>query len=122
VLVARTNALGLLAARDGLTQWAASAVGPSPCLLGLVLVADAPGRLPAALKDLATVVAGGAPRVWHVPWLESWRVGAPVTEALPRSVRKTVSEISSLAAAIPEAAQPEREKAYRNELADDEGA
>jgi hypothetical protein len=98
IVVARTNVRGLLAAQVGLTQWAASGVGPSARLVGLVLIADAPGKLPAPLRDLAHVVAGGAPRVWHVPWIEAWRLGDPVTERMPRPVSKLVGQLRSLAA------------------------
>lgn len=98
VVVARTSARGLLAARTALTQWAGSGAGPSARLLGLVLVADAPGKLPAPLRDLAHVVGGGAPRVWHLPWVEAWRLGEPVTERVPRPVSKLVSHLRSLTA------------------------
>lgn len=98
VVVARTNVRGLLAARSALTQWAASGSGSSARLVGLVLVADAPGKLPAGLRDLAKVVGGGAPRVWEVPWLDGWRLGDPVVEGIPRSVSKLVSDLRSLAA------------------------
>ncbi len=98
VLAARTNVRGLLAARTALTQWAASSAGESVRLLGLVLVADAPGKVPAPIRDLAKVVGGGAPRVWHVPWVEAWRLGDPVTERTPRAVSKLVSQLRSLAA------------------------
>lgn len=101
VLVARTNAHGLLAARTALTQWAASAAGGSAQLLGLVLISDAPGKQPAALRDLSKVVAGGSPRVWEVPWNESWRLGDPVTERVPRPVSKIVSQLRSLTATVP---------------------
>ena len=98
VVVARTNVRGLLAARTALTQWAASGAGKSAQLLGLVLVADAPGKLPAPIRDLAKVVGGGAPRVWEVPWVEAWRLGDPVTERHPQPISKLVSELRSLAA------------------------
>lgn len=98
VVVARTNVRGLLAAQVALTQWAASGAGPSARLVGLLLIADAPGKLPAPLRDLAHVVAGGAPRVWHVPWIEAWRLGDPVTEHMPRPVSKLVGQLRSLAA------------------------
>lgn len=74
VLLARTSAAGLLAARTALIQWAAGDT-PAVQLLGLVLSADAPGRLPKPLRDLAHQVGGGAPRVWHLPWVEEWRTG-----------------------------------------------
>ena len=98
VVVARTNVRGLLAARTALTQWAAAGAGSSVRLVGLVLVADAPGKLPSPLRDLATVVGGGAPRVWEVPWVEGWRLGDTPTERVPRSVSKLVSQLRSLAA------------------------
>jgi len=75
VLVARTHAAGLLAAQRALTEWAAGSAGAVQ-LLGLVLQADAPGRLPAPLRDLSRHVAGGAPRTWSLPWVEAWRLGA----------------------------------------------
>lgn len=106
ILVARTNVHGLLAARAALTQWAASGSGESARLLGLVLVADAPGKLPAPLRDLAKVVGGGAPRVWDVPWVEAWRLGDPVTERVPRPVSKLVRQLRSLAAPAIAGAEP----------------
>lgn len=106
VVVARTNVRGLLAARTALTQWAASGAGESVRLLGLVLVADAPGKLPPPIRDLAKVVGGGAPRVWDVAWNEPWRLGDPVTERVPRAVSKLVSQLRSLAATAVAAADP----------------
>ena len=73
VLVARTHASGLRAAQAAATEWAAGLVPVR--LLGLVLIADAPGRTPRALRDLAQLVAGGVPTVWRLPWHEPWRLG-----------------------------------------------
>ncbi len=61
VLVARTSAGALQAAARATTQWAAGGV-PQVDLLGLVLVADRPGRLPGSC-GLQELVAGGAPPV-----------------------------------------------------------
>ncbi len=108
VVVARTNVRGLLAARTALTQWAASGAGESARLLGLVLVADAPGKLPTPIRDLAKVVGGGAPRVWVVPWVEAWRLADPMTERVPRSVSKLVSNLRSLSASALAEADPSR--------------
>ena len=96
VVVARTSFRGLTAAKSAAKQWAAGLVG-RPHLLGLVLVADAPGRLPRPLRDLAKVVAGGYPRVWNVPWIESWRLGEEVTpDSAPREVRRLVDDLRTL--------------------------
>lgn len=75
VLTARTSYAGLSAARAAATQWAARDTPPVH-LLGLVLIADAPGRLSKPLRELAELVAGGVPRKWDLPWVEAWRVGA----------------------------------------------
>jgi hypothetical protein len=76
VLVCRSHASGLLHAQAALTQWAAGLVLGVE-LLGLVVVADAPGRLPKPLRDLTDLVTGGAPRAWRVGWQEKWRQGNP---------------------------------------------
>ena len=92
VLTARTSAAGLLAAQAALRQWAA---GDAPVdLAGLVLLADAPGRLPRPLRDLAGLVAGGAPRCWSIPWIEAWRLGEPhLTGDVTRLIRDLTAVI-----------------------------
>lgn len=96
VIVARTSARGLLAARSAAKQWAAGLVSGAE-LLGLVLVADAPGRLPRPLRDLGKVVSGGYPRTWHVPWIESWRLGEqPVPDVAVREVRRLVDDLRTI--------------------------
>ncbi|MGW9114524.1 DUF6668 family protein [Microbacterium sp. NPDC055683] len=96
VLVARSNMRGLRAAQAAATQWAAGLV-PHVEVLGLVLVADAPGRLPRPLRDFAQVVSGGVPRTWSLPWIEAWRLGEPVAlPDAPREVRRLVDELSAL--------------------------
>lgn len=96
VLTARTSMGGLLAAQAAATQWAAGVV-PHVDLLGLVLVADAPGRIPKALRAFGQVVRGGAPREWSVPWIESWRLGESLAlDAAPREVRRLVEELHAL--------------------------
>ena len=62
VLVARTHAHGLRAAQSAIREWAAG--DARVLLLGLVLIADAPGRLPHTLRQLADLIAGGVPAVW----------------------------------------------------------
>lgn len=92
VLVARTHAHGLTAAQHAIREWAAGDV--EVLLLGLVLIADAPGRLPSALRQLAALVAGGVPAVWSLPWIEAWRVGEPPgPQNAPKVVRQLLEDL-----------------------------
>ncbi len=77
VLVARTHEAGLRAAQAAARQWAAGMLPPQVELIGLVLTADAPGKLPRQLHDLARLVAGGVPRTFQVGWHEELRLGSP---------------------------------------------
>jgi hypothetical protein len=99
VLIARSSGRGLRAAQAAATQWAAG-LAPNVEVLGLVIVADAPGRLPRPLRELAQLVSGGVPRTWTVPWVESWRLGEPVAlDSAPREVRRLVDELTALVTA-----------------------
>ena len=99
LLVARTHASGLRAAQAAAIEWAAGLV--SVRLLGLVLIADAPGRPPRALRDLAQLVAGGVPAVWRLPWHEPWRLGEPITaSSAPPAARVLLEAVAELAAPV----------------------
>jgi hypothetical protein len=108
VLVARTHCHGLKAAQLAIRDWAAG--GVPVLLLGLVLIADAPGRLPHALRELAGLIAGGAPAVWSLPWIEAWRVGDPPGPAnAPKVVRRLLEDLRAMTEA------PASVNAHRNE-------
>lgn len=95
LLVARTSAYGLSSARTAAQEWAASTT-PNVDLFGLVLVPDAPGRLPRPLRELAQLVGGGVPRVWLLPWHEPWRLGQPVTpESAPPAYKKLAGDVGA---------------------------
>jgi hypothetical protein len=81
LLVARTSVGALELVQDAARQHAIGA-WPDVELVGLALLADAPGRLPGRVAALADLVCGAFPRVWLVPWLEEWRVAAR-NEPLP---------------------------------------
>ena len=100
VLVARTNAHGLRAAQRAAIEWASGSVAVE--LHGLVLIADAPGRLPKPLRDYAHVVAGGMPRVWRLPWVEAWRLGEPVcAETAPKAVTAILDDLRDVCLPAP---------------------
>lgn len=102
VLVARTNYAGLVAAQRAATEWASDTLNGRVDLAGLVLMADAPGRLPKELRDLEQVVAGGVPRTWVLPWVNGWRFAPPTTaDTLPREFRQLFADISLTLQAFP---------------------
>ena len=95
VLVARTHAHGLRAAQSAIREWAAG--DAQVLLLGLVLIADAPGRLPHCLRQLADLIAGGIPAVWSLPWIEAWRVGEPpAPHNAPKVVRRLLEDLRAM--------------------------
>lgn len=98
LLVARTSTHGLERARDLARQHTANSSGlAETCradvqLAGLVLVADAPGRLPTRIAGLANLVSGAFSRCWQVPWLPQWRLASadqplPVHPEVTRLIR-----------------------------------
>lgn len=96
VLVARTSMKGLRSAQAAATQWASGLVSETN-VLGLVLVADAPGKLPRPLRDFARLVSGGVPRTWSIPWIDSWRMGEdPSTSDIPRDLRRLTTDLNRL--------------------------
>ncbi len=100
VVVARTSASGLQAAQAILTQWADGGAGGAH-LLGLILIDDAPRRLPKPLADLARIIGGGAPRTWRIAWNPAWRCGEPVIPdgpTTPPAVKRMAAELRGLLA------------------------
>lgn len=96
VLVARSSAGGLQAVQHAAQQWASRMVTGVE-LLGLVVVADAPGRRPRALRDLLQLVSGTVPRLWEVPWVEQWRLGEPPAAHLPKECAPLARDLARLA-------------------------
>jgi len=99
LLVCRSHARGLTAAAEAAQQWASTSMDWLN-LLGLVVVADAPGRLPSELRRQVRVVAGAVPRTWHIKWLPELRLGDvrsehPTVVALRESIAPLVDEIPS---------------------------
>lgn len=92
LLVSRSSAHGLYALQTALQQWAAAET-PSVELLGVVVIADAPGKLPKPLDSLLRVVGGGAPRLWRLPWDPAMRLN---TESEPVRMRKSARLLRNL--------------------------
>lgn len=99
LLVARTSVSALEWARDAARQHAAGGCRDVE-LVGLVLLADAPGRLPGRVAELADLVCGAFGRVWLVPWLQEWRLAA-LTEPLPAhpEVTRLIEDLQALTGA-----------------------
>ncbi|KRE76589.1 DUF6668 family protein [Arthrobacter sp. Soil763] len=97
LLVCRADMRGLTAARSALTQWAAGAA-PAVDLLGLAVLADAPGKTPKALRDFTAIVGGGAPRLWTLPWVEAWRHEDTPSVPPAREYQRFTTNIAALVA------------------------
>lgn len=76
VLVCRSSARGLLAAQQFARAFRDGEAGDTT-LLGLLVVADVPGRVPPALRRLERLVSAAVPAVWQVPWVAQWRLEPP---------------------------------------------
>ena len=100
LLVCRADMSGLTAARSALTQWASGAA-PGLDLLGLAVLADAPGKTPKELRGFASIVGGGAPRLWKLPWVESWRFGHSTTVPTAREYQRFITDLATLATGTP---------------------
>lgn len=95
VLVARSSASGLRAAQEAARQWASGMV-TGVDLLGLVVVADAPGKRPKVLRNLSRLVSGAVPRLWEIPWVEPWRLGEPPSTHLPKECVPLARDLTRL--------------------------
>lgn len=96
LLVCRADMRGLVTARSALTQWASGAA-PEIDLLGLAVLADAPGKTPKVLRDFTAIVGGGAPRLWTLPWVEAWRHGESTAPPTAREYQRFITDIAALA-------------------------
>lgn len=96
LLVCRADMRGLTAAQSALTQWASGAA-PAVDLLGLAILADAPGKTPKPLRDFSAIVGGGAPRFWTLPWVEAWRHGDSTTPPTGRDYQRFITDVAALA-------------------------
>ena len=91
ILVARTHAGGIRAASRALDAMREGRHPAGMTLVGVVLVADAPGFLPRPLVRRIRVLRAAA-QVWRVPWMPQWRLGKP-TDRLPSQVSRLATMV-----------------------------
>lgn len=94
VIVARTSARGLEAARHAVTDWASGAVDFD--LVGLVLMGDAPGKLPDTLRAQVRQLSGAAPVTWVVKYLPSLRTAATPDPTAPAGATRSLRSIKKI--------------------------
>jgi len=95
VVVCRSNAAGLVAAGRLLHDHR-----DMPAL-GVVVVADASGRLPRLLARRVRLLDGVAGTVWRMPWVEEWRRRGPSSGLPPPGVVRVLEQLTAAVRAAP---------------------
>lgn len=95
LLVARTHAAGLMAVSQALAGYHAREHSSGPYLAGIVLVPDAPGRIPKPLRRRITVLES-AVMVHRLPWVAAWRLTDNTTDARIAESLRAFAERASL--------------------------
>lgn len=95
VVVARTTATSMNAARECAAAVFGGRVSGVECV-GLVLVADQPGRLPRELARQRALTESVFPAVWRLPYSQAIRLGR---EDPQLAAHKAIQELRSLASA-----------------------
>ncbi len=82
-LVCRSSQRGLSAAQDHARQFRDGELRQRLDLLGVIVSADGPGRVPPPLRRLEKLLSGATPILGEIPWQPAWRLGPaqPPTEA-----------------------------------------
>ncbi len=83
VLVCRGNQRGLSSAQEYARTYRDRELGAHLDLLGVIVSADAPGRVPPPLRRLERLLAGAVPILGRVPWEPTWRLGPPTADGEP---------------------------------------
>lgn len=94
VLVCRDHERGLSAASTAMRQWVSGAT-PPVTVWGLVIMADAPGRLPKTLAAQRRRLTGTTERTFALPFVEPWRCGDYAAEHHPRELKRLIKELDS---------------------------
>ena len=101
VLCARTNFWGMTAAMNVAGQWEAAGLRDRVEMpLGLVLIADRPGRLPRHLEAFARHLESATDHTWWLPWVDAWAAGeVPSAANSPKEAHALRLGISAAVAA-----------------------
>ena len=83
VLVCRSSQRGLSAAQHHARHFRDGELRQRLDLLGVIVSADAPGRVPPPLRRLQKLLSGAVPILGEIPWQPAWRLGPaqPLAEA-----------------------------------------
>ncbi|QKD79432.1 MULTISPECIES: DUF6668 family protein [Actinomyces] len=92
LIAARTSVRGIEAAQRAAMQWARGDIDAD--LVGVAWMADAPGRLPRALRSRLSLVTGAFPESFRVPWVGAWRAGGPGTGPVPKAVARALAPLT----------------------------
>lgn len=104
VVVARTTAAGLAAARDLAAQYLSGTAPAGTVLAGVVLVAEQPGKPPAPITRSISLLDGVYARTWQVPYVPEYRLLAP--DALPAVHPLIADVLADIRAAVTELSAP----------------
>lgn len=95
LLVCRSHAHGLTSAQRFAREYRDGDCPSGLFLLGCAVVADAPGRLPIALRRLQRLLAAAVPQLWPVPWVPAWRLAPPHAGQRPDWATRLCTELDS---------------------------
>lgn len=95
LLVCRSNTAGFTAATNALRQWRAGYTPAHVAVWGVVVMADAPGRLPKPLLAMKKRLEGTVQRLFTVPFVEAWRTDEPTFANSPAAIARIGVELQS---------------------------
>jgi hypothetical protein len=61
----------------------------------VVIVADAPGKLPKQLREQRAALGGVVSRTWLIPWVPQWRTAAPSPDTAPAELARLGRDLQS---------------------------
>lgn len=95
LVVAKTNMTGLQAAQAAALRVFSGAIRGVE-IVGVVLVADVPGRrMPRELVEMTTAIRAAFPLLIHIEWVNELRLGK-IPSRLPGRVSRAIEEIDAL--------------------------